>query len=114
MINYEELGKEIQCRTKFSIDDIFGKRRIRNLIYECEVIRDRKNTKIAELDEIVTKQSIAIDRLTEEVLELKKKNVELEKDKEKYKRWMIEEAKMYANCQDTMDDMIMTVLKRRM
>lgn len=72
MINREELEKKIQHVSKFCFNDPIGKGRIRNLMYEYECLRDRKNLEIAELKEFSLGQAKLISALATRIQVLEK------------------------------------------
>lgn len=113
MIDYTELEKKVKYRSKFSLNDFFGKGRIRNLMYEYECMRNRKDEEIAKLKEVISAQAITIHELPKQILELQKKNAELEESKEFYRNWMLTEIEVYSKNQDKVMDALSSVFGRK-
>lgn len=70
----KNLEQQIRQRSKFQFTDILGKGRIRNLMYEYDCLRDRKNAEILRLKQITLSQSAAVTEMVMRVSELEKEN----------------------------------------
>ena len=71
------LEQEVKTRTKFQFTDPLGKGRIRNLIYEYDCLRTRKNKEINWLKDITVHQAEAVTSMVIRTNELEKENAML-------------------------------------
>ena len=73
------LEQEIKKRSKFQFTDPLGKGRIRNLVFEYDCLRDRKNTEINWLKDITVRQAEAVTSMVLRTAALEKENAKLRK-----------------------------------
>lgn len=73
----KELEQQIKKRARFQFTDAFGKWRIRNLMYEYDCMRKRKNAEIERLNQITIHQAEAVTAMVIRTSELEKENVML-------------------------------------
>lgn len=73
----KELEQQIRKRARFQLTDAFGKGRIRNLMYEYDCMRTRKNEEIATLKDISIRQAEAVTSMVIRSAELEKENAML-------------------------------------
>ena len=70
----QELERQIQQRTKFQFTDPLGKGRIRNLMWEYDCLRRRKNDEIEGLKDIAVRQAEAVTSMVIRANKLEKEN----------------------------------------
>lgn len=73
------LEDQIRQRCKFQVTDAFGKGRIRNLMYEYDCLRNRKNKEINWLKDITVRQAEAVTTMVVRTNDLEKENAMLRK-----------------------------------
>lgn len=71
------LEEQIRNRAKFQFTDAFGKGRIRNLMYEYDCLRTRKNKEINRLKDITVHQAEAVTSMVIRAHQLEKENAML-------------------------------------
>lgn len=71
------LEQQIRQRSRFQFTDAFGKGRIRNLMYEYDCLRTRKNKEIAWLKEITINQAEAVTSMVIKTNQLEHENAML-------------------------------------
>ena len=71
------LEQQIRQRSRFQFTDAFGKGRIRNLMYEYDCLRIRKNKEIAWLKEITIHQAEAVTSMVIRTNQLEHENAML-------------------------------------
>lgn len=74
----KELEKEIKSRSRFQFTDPFGKGRIRNLVWEYDVLRKRKNEQIEWLKDVAIRQAEAVNIMVIRTQALEKENKRLQ------------------------------------
>ena len=73
------LEQEIKKRSKFQFTDPLGKGRIRNLMYEYDCLRTKKNKEINWLKDITVRQAEAVTSMVIRTEMLEKQNAKLRK-----------------------------------
>lgn len=73
------LEQEIKKRARFQFTDPLGKGRIRNLVYEYDCLRTRKNKEIDWLKDITVHQAEAVTSMVIRTAALEKENAMLRK-----------------------------------
>lgn len=73
------LEQQIRQRSRFQLTDAFGKGRIRNLMYEYDCLRTRKNKEINWLKDITVHQAEAVTSMVIRSNQLEQENAMLRK-----------------------------------